>query len=94
MEFERDSAKNRSNRIKHGVDFAEVFPVFDYDFVDIAVRPPLTEERRIAIGHNVYGQFFFVVSTWRNGIRRIISVRKAGSREREFHARTYGPLSP
>ena len=93
MEFEWDEAKNRSNRDKHEVDFADVFPVFDFDFVDIVVRRPLMEERRIAIGHNVYGQFFYVVWTWRNGNRRIISARRAGRNERQLHGRAYGPLS-
>ncbi|MDC0360792.1 BrnT family toxin [Alphaproteobacteria bacterium] len=79
-EFEWDTAKNASNYAKHGVD--------------IIVRRPMTEERRVAIGHNVYGQFFFVVWTWRDDARRIISARKAGRYEREIHARAYGPLSP
>ena len=94
MEFEWDTAKNASNYAKHGVDFAHIFPVFDYSFVDIIVRRPMTEERRVALGHNVYGQFFFVVWTWRDDARRIISARKAGRYEREIHARAYGPLSP
>ena len=94
MEFEWDEAKYRLNQAKHHVDFRDLYPVFDYDFVDIVVQRPLMEGRRVAIGHNVYGQFFFVVRTWRNGNRRIISARRAGRNERQLHGRAYGPLSP
>lgn len=79
-----DEAKRESNLEKHGIDFfgaADLFndPVF-VEFQD--TRRPYGEARIQAIGH-AHGQLLFVVYTWREGMRRLISARKANRREKE-----------
>ncbi len=89
MEFEWDENKNRSNIIKHGIDFQEAKRVFeDPDLLtyednrfnygeirDISLgQLELTTQSKIIV--------VVVVSTDRNGIVRLISARKASKQER------------
>jgi uncharacterized DUF497 family protein len=89
MEFEWDENKNRSNTIKHGIDFQEAKQVFkDPDLLtyednrfnygeirDISLgQLELTTQSKIIV--------VVVVSIDRNGIIRFISARKASKQER------------
>lgn len=86
MKFEWDEAKRRTNIEKHGIDFAEVSPLFDeivYTFLD--TRYDYGEDRHITLG--LLSTRVLVVSHTdrydRNGdlIIRIISARKATRNE-------------
>ena len=85
MEFEWDEAKRQSNLEKHGVDFVDAAPI-------LADSPLILEDNRRDYGEQRYLAFgerndmlFVVAFTLRNGAFRIISARRANSRERRFY---------
>jgi uncharacterized DUF497 family protein len=83
MDFEWDSAKDRANRKKHGVDFQTAAKVFldpyviEFDDLDATVEP-----RFSAIGL-VDGRMLFVTYTTRGDVVRIISARGAEPHEKK-----------
>ncbi len=85
FEFEWDPAKAQSNREKHGVSFEEAMTAFD-DFEALRVSDPKhsteLEAREWLIGASDAG-VLVVVYTLREGVRRLISARKANSREKK-----------
>jgi uncharacterized DUF497 family protein len=87
MEFEWDASKAARNERKHGVLFDYGVRVFldpgRLDFND--TRRDYKEERRVVFGQ-IDEQLFVVVYTLRGKILRIISARKANSRERRQYA--------
>ena len=83
--YEWDDAKRHANFEKHGVDFA-VIDAFDWD---TAVTNPDTrhgEPRWIAYGY-IGRRLHAVVYLVRGSRRRIISLRKANTREETRYAR-------
>lgn len=83
MEFEWDENKNQSNYEKHGIFFQEAIEIFYNDcFSWIDDRKNYEEIREISIGEIDNNIVLLVVHTDRLGKRRIISARKANSRER------------
>jgi hypothetical protein len=77
MQFEWDEDKRLANVRKHGIDFADVPAVFDGDIVTIEDnRFDYGEQRFVTLGL-LKGRVVVVVHTERNGVTRIISVRKA-----------------
>ncbi|NKX44971.1 BrnT family toxin [Roseicyclus persicicus] len=84
MEFEWDEAKSDDTKARRGFGFDEVTPVFlDPDRVIFPDdRVPYGEERWITFGL-VEGRLFAVAYTRRGAAIRIISARKANSRERK-----------
>ncbi|MBW8728912.1 MAG: BrnT family toxin [Inquilinus limosus] len=86
MQIEFDPGKDTINVKKHGVSPARAVSLFANLTSDrIDLRRDYAEERRIAHG-DVDGRLFVCVYTERDGRRRIISLRKANSRE----VRRYG----
>ncbi len=82
MEFEWDEGKRQSNLQKHGVDFEDIKPVFKGNPIQkIDTRKDYGEERINLIGE-VDNEIFFITYTIRNSKYRIISARRANSRER------------
>ena len=85
MEFEWDADKAASNLDKHGVSFAEAMTVFG-DPLEITIADPdhsESEFRFLSIGLSALGRLLVVAYTEREGRTRIISARKATSRERK-----------
>jgi uncharacterized DUF497 family protein len=84
LDFDWDPAKRVTNLSKHGVDFARAIAVFwDSQVVDEdSTRPEHGEIRRKAIGR-VGNHMLCVIYTDRDGVRRIISARRAKRNERE-----------
>ncbi|TNF44153.1 MAG: BrnT family toxin [Bacteroidetes bacterium] len=83
MEFEWDENKNKLNVQKHGLNFNDAKEVFN-DLNSILtpdLRKDYNEERWKMIG-KIYGIVISVIFTKRNHVIRIISARKASSRER------------
>jgi uncharacterized DUF497 family protein len=84
--FEWDSRKEKTNRRKHGVSFAEASSVFDdslakifYDYGHSGI-----EVREIIVGHSLTGALLLVSFTERLPDRvRIISARKATRMEKK-----------
>ena len=82
MQFEWDEAKAASLS-KHGVDFDDAMRIF------LDPRRLIAEderfdygERRLQVLGAVEGRILFVVCTWRSGVCRLISARRANARER------------
>ena len=86
MDFEWDSAKERANRQKHGVDFRTAAKVFlDPYVIEFDDRDARGEPRFSAIGL-VDGRMLFVGYTVRGDVIRIISARGAEPHEkRKYH---------
>ena len=76
-----DEAKRQANLAKHGVDFSAVFRL---EWAGTTTEPDerfdYGEHRLIATGM-IGDRLHVVIYTERNGLRRIISLRKANSRE-------------
>jgi uncharacterized DUF497 family protein len=88
--FEWDAAKNEANLRSRGFDFAHAARIFDGPTLEMDDERADYGERRIwAIGR-ADDEIPFVVYTWRNGVRRIISARKADRRERDVYHKVHG----
>lgn len=92
MTFEWDENKNAINKIKHGISFEMAVRVFldekrieKYD----AKHSTLDEERTNIIGKVSNMLVLFVVTTDRNGNKRIISARKAEKQEEVEYYENY-----
>ena len=81
MEIEWDSKKANSNLKKHGIDFADAVSVLEDERAITINDDYLNEERNITIGRDSYCRILVVVYTWREDKIRIISARKATTKE-------------
>jgi uncharacterized DUF497 family protein len=86
MDFEWDTAKERANRTKHGVDFRTAARVFlDPYVIEFEDTDSADELRFNAIGV-VDGRMLFVSYAMRGAVVRIISARGAEPHEkRRYH---------
>lgn len=91
MEFEWDENKRQSNLSKHGIDFIDAAKIFNRPVLErVDNRYDYEETRIVALGE-VNGVVLYVVYTWRDEVRRIISARRATKRERNKYYQTiYG----
>jgi len=87
LSFEWDEIKEKANFKKHKVSFAEGKTIFNdpllFTFPDH--EHSTTEERYVSIGLSAQGHVLVLTHTERRGKIRIISCRKATSRERKFY---------
>jgi uncharacterized DUF497 family protein len=81
MQIEWDSKKTISNLRKHGVDFADAVTVLEDERAITISEDYPDEERFITIGIDSFNRILVVVYTWRGTRIRIISARKATSKE-------------
>ncbi|MBF9034291.1 BrnT family toxin [Rhodobacterales bacterium HKCCE2091] len=90
MEFEWDEAKNRVNIQTRGIDFASAR---DFDFSSAQTkrdaRLEYGEDRSVAVGY-IGRRLHVLVYTLRGARIRVISLRKANSRERRSYASESG----
>lgn len=87
MKFEWDDAKDRSNKKKHGVSFAEVQRLFESgeDYLEIFdAEHSEAEDRFIAIGPIDRGIVVVVYMEREENLIRIIGARFANKREQEL----------
>jgi len=86
MDYEWDPKKAELNRRKHGVDFADAVLALE-DGQALTILDPFSdeEERFISIGADPSGSLLVVVHTWRGDRIRLISARRATSRERRHY---------
>jgi uncharacterized protein len=90
MRFEWDDAKNRANRRKHGLDFADAPTVFAGQTLTFAdVRHSSDEPRYLTLG-TLSGRMVIIAHTLRGDATRIISMRKANARERARYQERLG----
>jgi uncharacterized DUF497 family protein len=80
VEIEFDTAKDETNRAKHGVSLIVGRIVLQNRVADLIDPRYAAEERRIAFG-KIEGRLFACAYTMRGLVYRIISVRKANRRE-------------
>jgi uncharacterized protein len=92
MEFGWDEEKRRVNRVKHGLDFELARTIWDGPVIDPSdERVVAGEVRRTALGVTAEGEIIIaVIYTDRDGIRRIISARRARRYEREDYQEEFG----
>jgi uncharacterized DUF497 family protein len=84
--FEWDDEKDTSNQKKHGVSFTEASAAF-FDPFNIIISDPdhsIEEERFLLLGF-AKGAILVVSFTERSDVIRIISSRKANSKERRLY---------
>jgi hypothetical protein len=79
--FEWDPNKDRLNRRKHGVAFADTFAVFEDPTALTRDDDEHGEERFVTVGTDCFGRILVVVYAWRGENIRIISARKANKPE-------------
>lgn len=92
MLFEWDQNKDKINRQKHNMPLKAGIPAFDdknaIEFEDD--RCDYGEERIVLIGFDDRTKLLYVVYTMRkDGVTRLISVRKATKSERELYRGYY-----
>lgn len=86
VQLEWDEAKRAANLAKHGIDFVDALEMFAAPmFVKSDERKDYGEPRWQGLG-TVQGRLMVVAYTKRKpSTVRIISLRKANSREKDFH---------
>ncbi|MDR0991261.1 MAG: BrnT family toxin [Propionibacteriaceae bacterium] len=85
LRFEWDPNKSASNKLKHGVDFEQAKVIWnDPGRFRMPVRYTENEERFATIGL-IDGRMYTAITTDRNGVIRIISVRRARRGEEKLH---------
>jgi uncharacterized DUF497 family protein len=84
--IEWDPAKARANLAKHGIDFADASIALEDEFaLTIEDRSAGGEQRFITLCRDPNSRLIVVVYTYRGDTVRIISARKATSRERQAY---------
>ncbi|MFZ2123563.1 MAG: BrnT family toxin [Rhodoferax sp.] len=78
--FEFDVAKSESNRIKHGIDFAEAQSLWNDPMLLVIPAKTEDEPRFLVIGL-IDGKHWSAVVTYRGANIRLISVRRARTEE-------------
>lgn len=88
VRFEWDEAKRTMNIAKHGIDFLDVPEIFtSLMLAGPDVRKDYGESRKIGFGF-IRGRLMAVVFTERPKVIRIISARKANTREEARYKET------
>ena len=85
MLLEYDPNKNAANIEKHGIDFSDLEPFFDGPLLEKPTGKPHHNETRISALGIFGGMTIYVVYTWRDKNRRIISARLASREERRLY---------
>ena len=85
MNYEWSEQKKEANFEKHGVDLNEI-ENFEWDSVieTIDDRKNYGEQRWVAVGI-ICGRIYVLIYTMRNNNIRVISLRKANTRERNYY---------
>lgn len=91
MDFEWDENKNEINWQKHRVDFADAIHVFlDESRLEREdTRKSYGESRFQTVGMTEQGVLFVIYTTRKHNKIRIISARRANSRERKSYDKGY-----
>ena len=78
--FEFDAAKSESDRIKHGIDFAEAQSFWN-DPMLLEIPAKTEDEPRFLVIGLIDGKHWSAVVTYRGANIRLISVRRARTEE-------------
>lgn len=81
-----DSVKAKSNRLKHGVFFSDLEPVFyDPNAISFEDKESEGEARYIVMGLDSLARLVVVAYTYRESVVRVISARKASKTEQKIY---------
>lgn len=84
MEFEFDPHKSDSNKVKHGIDFAEAQDLWnDPDMLEIPLKT--SDERRFMVLGKIQRKHWSGFITYRDQTIRIISVRRSRKEEIDIY---------
>jgi uncharacterized protein len=88
MEFGWDEAKRKSNLVKHGLDFADIYPAFSDNTKVIVpdIRANYGELRYNMLA-KINERICNITFTERSGVIWLISARKANQREQRRYAK-------
>ena len=86
VDYEWDPEKARRNLKKHGVRFSDAVTALE-DERALTIRDAYSDdkERWITLGVDACGRLLVVVYAWRGERLRLISARRATSRERRYY---------
>ena len=88
--FEWHEPKRQSNLIQHGIDFEDAKEIWQGEVLEVpSEQDEHGEQRHIAYGV-LEGRIIAVVFTWRDGVRRLISARRARTYERRRYQNLFG----
>jgi uncharacterized protein len=79
-EFEYDPLKSQSNKVKHGIDFAEAQEIWS-DIERVEIQAVSTSEPRQMVIGKWQQKHWSAIVTDRNRVIRIISVRRSRDTE-------------
>ncbi len=82
---EWDRQKADANRLKHGIELADVVVALVDEFAITRADDDSDEERFVAIGMDGLGRVVVVSYAWRGDDVRLISARRATPRERRLY---------
>ncbi len=80
LEFEFNSSKSESNRLKHGIDFEEAQALWN-DPMLLEIPAKIEDEPRFLLIGIIQQQHWSAVVTYRNSNIRLISVRRSRKEE-------------
>jgi len=84
MEFEFNIKKSEENKKKHGIDFIDAQALWeDSDLIEIPAKT--TDESRFLVIGRISGKCWSGVITYRSEKIRIISVRRARTKEVDIY---------
>lgn len=91
MNYQWDYNKAQANLRKHKIRFADAVFVFqDESAITLEdIEHSEGEDRYVTIGMDELRQILVVIFTWRDDVIRLISDRKATSRERKAYEENY-----
>lgn len=84
MEFEFDPAKSAANKYKHGIDFVEAQALW-YGRASYIIEARHDGELRYALIGKIDGKVWTAIHTIRDGVFRIISVRRGREAEVRYY---------
>ena len=85
MKFEYDENKSRLNKEKHGIDFVEAQNLWQNENALIVPANIVDEEVRYALISIFDNKCYTAIFTVRNGMYRIISVRRCRNNEERHY---------
>lgn len=83
MEFEWDEPKSARNQFIRGLSFADAAMIFDGPTIEIVDNRHAYGEMRVRAIGAIDDETYVVIYTDRQGVRRIISARRADRKERK-----------
>jgi uncharacterized DUF497 family protein len=85
MKITYDAIKNKTNRLKHRIDLAEIEGVFYDDRAMTVEDKDHNEERFVTLGLDGFGRLLVVAYHYRNDDIRVISARNAEPHEQRAY---------